>query len=582
MKASAPLWRFAATLLAIGASAETIQEINGNRFISPLNGQNVTDVEGVVTAKGPSGIWIQSVNGTSDTGVSSGIYVYGSALAKNTSIAVGDVIVLDGRVSEYRSSSDYLYLTEIDSPTITAIQGGGGETIDPVVIGETVSPPTQQYSALDDGDVFAVPNNQSLVSAENPILDPESYGLDFWESLSGMLVTIKSPRTVGRVNQYGDTWVVGDWATTGDNERTGLTITSKDGNPETILVGEPLDGSENPQSKLGDKLETITGVVSQAYGFYRILPLTNITVTESLTPEVSDPTTLVSDGTCSGFTFGGYNVENFYPGDTAHVQDVAEHIVTYMKSPDLVAVQEIQDNNGETDDGTVDSAETLTALADAIEGLGGAAYNFTYINPVNDQDGGAPGGNIRVAYLYNADVLQLKDANPGNSTAANEVLAGPKLKYNPGLIDPENEAWDASRKPLVAAWEILDGGATLFSVNVHWGSKGGSSSIHGDARPPVNGGVEDRQAQAEVTAAFIAEILAEDSNAYVVTAGDFNEFGVVKPVIDFASITGLEDITAVTGVEETERYSYLYDGNSQELDHIFISPALAKENTKFT
>lgn len=227
MKASAPLWRFAATLLAIGASAETIQEINGNRFISPLNGQNVTDVEGVVTAKGPSGIWIQSVNGTSDTGVSSGIYVYGSALAKNTSIAVGDVIVLDGRVSEYRSSSDYLYLTEIDSPTITAIQGGGGETIDPVVIGETVSPPTQQYSALDDGDVFAVPNNQSLVSAENPILDPESYGLDFWESLSGMLVTIKSPRTVGRVNQYGDTWVVGDWATTGDNERTGLTITSK-------------------------------------------------------------------------------------------------------------------------------------------------------------------------------------------------------------------------------------------------------------------------------------------------------------------------------------------------------------------
>ena len=265
-------------------------------------------------------------------------------------------------------------------------------------------------------------------------------------------------------------------------------------------MGEPLDGSENPQSKLGDKLETITGVVSQAYGFYRILPLTNITVTESLTPEVSDPTTLVSDGTCSGFTFGGYNVENFYPGDTAHVQDVAEHIVTYMKSPDLVAVQEIQDNNGETDDGTVDSAETLTALADAIEGLGGAAYNFTYINPVNDQDGGAPGGNIRVAYLYNADVLQLKDANPGNSTAANEVLAGPKLKYNPGLIDPENEAWDASRKPLVAAWEILDGGATLFSVNVHWGSKGGSSSIHGDARPPVNGGVEDRQAQAEVTA----------------------------------------------------------------------------------
>lgn len=241
--------------------------------------------------------------------------------------------------------------------------------------------------------------------------------------------------------------------------------------------------------------------MTQVYGFYSILPLTNITVVDSLSPKVSEPTSLTSDGSCSGITFGSYNVENFAPNDTAHVQAVAEHIATYLKSPDLLAVQEIQDNNGETDDGTVDSAKTLATLASAIAALdGGATYNYTYINPVNDEDGGAPGGNIRVAYLYRADVLQLKDANPGNATAANEVLAGPALKYNPGRIDPANAAWENSRKPLVAAWEIVDGGATLFSVNVHWGSKGGSSSTHGDARPPVNGGVEDRQAQAEVTA----------------------------------------------------------------------------------
>lgn len=288
-----------------------------------------------------------------------------------------------------------------------------------------------------------------------------------------------------------------------------------DGNPEAILIGEPLDGSENPtDTKLGDKLETITGVVSQAFGFYRILPLSNITVVESLTPLGSDPTPLMSDGSCSGITFGGYNVENFYAGDTAHVQAVAEHIVTYLRTPDLVAVQEIQDNNGETDDGTVDSAETLTALAEAIEGLGGgAAYNFTYINPVNDQDGGAPGGNIRVAYLYKADVLRLKNASPGNSTAANEVLPGPELRYNPGLIDPGNKAWTSSRKPLAAAWEILDGGATLFSVNVHWTSKGGSSSTHGDARPPVNGGVENRQAQAELTAVSLGRSRGESAGS---------------------------------------------------------------------
>lgn len=232
MRASAPLWRLATSLLlAAGASAETIEQINGDRFLSPFNGKNVTGLQGVITAKGPSGIWLQSpANETSSikTGSvpSSGIYVFSTALAKNTSIAAGDVIVLNGRVSEYRSSAAYLYLTEIVSPTITAILGHG-QTVAPVVIGETVSPPTQQYSGLDNGDIFSVPNNQSLISVKNPLLDPESYGLDFWESLSGTLVTIKSPRAVGRPNQYGDTWVVGDWTTTGENGRTGLTITSK-------------------------------------------------------------------------------------------------------------------------------------------------------------------------------------------------------------------------------------------------------------------------------------------------------------------------------------------------------------------
>lgn len=86
-------------------------------------------------------------------------------------------------------------------------------------------------------------------------------------------------------------------------------------------------------------------------------------------------------------------------------------------------------------------------------------------------------------------------------------MAGPTLKYNPGRIDPANEAWTASRKPLVAEWEVVgkkgksDG--KFFTVNVHLGSKGGSSSIQGDARPPANGGVKDRLAQATLTANFV-------------------------------------------------------------------------------
>lgn len=72
-------------------------------------------------------------------------------------------------------------------------------------------------------------------------------------------------------------------------------------------------------------------------------------------------------------------------------------------------------------------------------------------------------------------------------------------RFNPGRIDPTNEAWDASRKPLVAAWETPSG-ARFFTINLHLTSKGGSSSSQGDARPPVNGGVDQRASQVAAVA----------------------------------------------------------------------------------
>ncbi|KAI1480380.1 endonuclease/exonuclease/phosphatase family protein [Daldinia eschscholtzii] len=597
MKTTATLlrWLAASLLAATSVSGQSIAQINGDRFLSPLNGHSVTNVTGIVTAKGPDGIWLRSVKPSCNKRVSDGLYVYGSALAKNISISVGDVLVVDGKVSEYRTNKDYLYMTELASPKVRSILERGRK-VEPLVIGKAgLNPPTKQYSGLDNGDAFAVPNNQSLISTENPLLEPELYGLDFWESLMGELVTIERPRAVGRPNQYGDTWVVGSWNTTGNNDRTGLTVSAADGNPEAILIGSPLDGSKNSKdTKLGDKLDTITGVVYQAFGFYRILPLTNITVTESLAPEAAPPTSLVSEGTCEGVTVGSYNIENFYAGDATHVQAVAKHIVQYMRTPDLLAVQEIQDDNGETDDGTVSADKTLTALTTAIQSFSNTSvpYKYTYISPLNDESGGAPGGNIRVAYLYRADRLRLRNPNPGNATTANEVLPGPELKYNPGFVDPSNAAWTNSRKPLAAAWEFVGGGnndigssnasKTLFTVNVHWGSKGGSSSLHGDARPPVNGGVDDRLAQAETTASFVSSILTQDPSAAIVTLGDFNEFAFAPPVALFGSRSGLADLDEAAGIPPAERYTYLYDMNSQELDHVFVSPALAAaRSTRF-
>ncbi len=217
----------ASLLLGAGASAVSVSQINGKAYLSPYKGQNVSDVTGAVTAKSSSGIYIRGVDHACDGHCSNGLYLFSSALGKNSSIELGDVITVSGRVSEYRSDPSYLYSTELDSVKITNITKGGPQA-KPLVIGkDTLPPPTQQFSSLDGGDVFAVPNNKTLVSLVNPTLQPYKYGMDFWESLSSELVTVQRPVAIAKPNSYGETWVVGNWPTTGKNGRGGLTLSAK-------------------------------------------------------------------------------------------------------------------------------------------------------------------------------------------------------------------------------------------------------------------------------------------------------------------------------------------------------------------
>lgn len=345
----APLTRLFALAASLAvSSATTIAEINGNKFLSPLKDQTVSNVTGVITAKGPDGLWIRSTTPDRDERTSESVYVFGRTFGAN--LTVGDAITLGGKVIEYRSNKDYIYLTEISSPVLEKVVSKGNK-VTPLVIGkDTINPPTEQYSSLDGGDVFAVPNNKSQISVANPTLEPKKYGLDFWESLTGELVTVKKARALTKPNQYGDTWVAGSWKVTGTNDRDGLTTTDKDANPEAIIVGSPLDGTKNPtDTRMGDTLEEITGVVTYAFGYYRILPSTALKVTGSKKPLTPKPTKLESKNDCGGITFGAYNVENLAP-TSAHLPHVAEQIVDYLKSPDVVFIQEVQDDNGVTND----------------------------------------------------------------------------------------------------------------------------------------------------------------------------------------------------------------------------------------
>ncbi|KAI0373889.1 DNase I-like protein [Pilatotrama ljubarskyi] len=580
----------ALTLHTVLTRAVSVTDIQGPAFLSPLRGQAVNNLTGVVTAKSSSGFWIQGPP-VEDARVSNGLSIFSTSKTVLGSVSVGDLVSLSGVVSEFGSSGspNNLFATEIDSPKNIIILSSN-HTVAPLVLGRDRSPPRLRLSALDAGPDgwLSVPNNQSLVDAVNATLQPDDFGMDFWASLEGQLVTVPQPVALDFENDFGEFWVHGDWTVTGKNHRGGLTIRTigdgpPDANPEVVIVGSPLDGTKNPSVSLGKTFSDITGIIAYQFGSYYILPLTAPTVVSTPDPDIPPSTIKPSKDACT-LTIGDYNVENLAPR-TAHLPTVANHIANFLNGPDIVFLQEIQDNSGSTDDGTVSANVTLAKLATAIATAANTTktYASLEIAPENDQDGGEPGGNIRTAYLYNATKLSLVPGSPaGGALDATESIIGSDgkvtLTFNPGRIDPTNAAWDASRKPLVAAWETSSG-ARFFTINLHLTAKLDGSSTQGDARPPVNGGVEQRISQVQTIATFVKSLLALDPNANVIVGGDCNEYVQTRAV--FAPFAGLlTEADEAAGVELIERYTYLFDQNSEQLDHLFVSDAIVGRGVK--
>ncbi|KAF7314189.1 DNase I-like protein [Mycena kentingensis (nom. inval.)] len=569
--------------LAASVSATLITDINGASQRTPLLGATVTLESVLVTAKGDSGFYLRG-EPVDDERVSYGLAVFTTSNTTLAKVSVGDIVTLTGRVSEFRSSSqpDYLLLTELTSPTnITVFSSNNA--FEPIVLGKDRIPPTQLFSPLDVGpdSWLSVPNNQSRIDTVNGTLQLE-YGLDFWQSLQGQFVSIPSPEAVGYPNSFGEFWVHGDWPVTGKNARGGLSLTIgpdglPDANPEAVIIGSPLDGTKNPKVAMGTKLSDIVGVVTYEFGFYYVVPTTAPVIIANTTLDVK-PTTLVSSSRdrCL-LTVGDYNVENMAPTPASHIADVASHIGTFLRTPDLMFVQEIQDNSGPTDNGIVSANVTLSTLVAAIANLTNVTYSWASVDPVDGEDGGQPGGNIRNAYLYRAEKISLVQAPLGGPVDAVQVSKSkgkPFLSFNPGRVDPNNTAWIDSRKPLAAMWKTAHG-ETLFTVNVHFASKGGSSTSHGDARPPVNSPVEQRISQVDTVAAFVQSLYAIDKNANVIVAGDFNEYSQSRTVLSSLSKL-MTEIDEVAGVPPVERYTYVFDQNAQQLDHMFVSNAIKK------
>src|SRR5256714_160995 len=492
-----------------------IRDIQGAAHISPVNGTTFGNVPGTVTAKRNNGFNIQDPNPDSDPATSEGIFVFtGSA---PTSVSVGDAVRVKATVSEFRpgrAASANLSMTELVTPTVTVLSHANALPAATVIGLGGPMPPT---SVIED--------DASSGNVETSgVFDPANDGLDFYESLEGLLVQINDPVIVGPTNSFNEIPVLpdnGTWART-RTARGGILYSYEDGNPERIILDDtivPIPGGLN----VGDHFAGfVAGVVDYNFGLFMVeLTQTPVRVPGLLAKETTNLPTV------NELTVATFNVQNLDPGDgAAKFNTLAALIVNNMKSPDLIAVEEVQDNNGATDNGVVDATVTIGNLITAISAAGGPAYGYRQIDPVNDKDGGEPGGNIRQIFLFRTDRgLSFVDRPSGDSTTATTVTdAGgtAQLSVSPGRIDPANAAWNSSRKPLAA--EFLFNGQRLYAIANHFNSKGGDQPLTGRFQPPTRSSEIQRHQQAMIEAGFVQQIRAIDPSANVVVLGDLNDF----------------------------------------------------------
>jgi len=343
---------------------------------------------------------------------------------------------------------------------------------------------------------------------------------------------------------------------TGINGRGGITVTPDEFNPERIQ--EQFSPGSDPfgtqEVRVGDHLGGLVGVLSYRYGNYELLPTAEV-LFEAGTLE-AERTSLIGDE--RHLTVASFNVKNLAPDQPERSHALAAQIVLNLCAPDIVALQEVQDNDGVINSGTVAADLTAQQLTDAIEVLGGPAYTFLEIPPVDRQDGGAPGGNIRVAYLYDPS----------------------RVTHLPGRLERivdsnpfDGDAFASSRKPLLAEFRFRDTSITL--INNHFRSRSGSDPLFGANQPPEVGGDVQREAQAAELDLSVRALLTFRPDALLILLGDFNAFWFEAPLNRLTGEGGADKLRNTSSkLDPAERYTYLYEGNAQQLDHMLVSPRL--------
>jgi predicted extracellular nuclease len=508
---------------------KAISEIQGNGLTSPYAGQTVLTKGNVVTAVGSNGFFIQDPSPDADPETSEGLYVFtGSA----PTVAVGDLVDVQGGVVEFFD------MTEMGG-TIQVIGISSGNPVPaPVALGPTLPSPNQPQ----------------------PVTEMERF--------EDMLVRVENGTVSGPTNQFGESSIVA-----GPNRPfrepgilypglPGLPVF--DGNPEIFEIDNGLGGA-TIEIPAGAVVILAEGPLAYSFGDYQIWP-TALNVVGTIEPSP------VRTRAAGEFTVASQNLFRLFDttDDPSCDDDVATpalfadrlnkfslQVRTVLGSPDVLAVSEVE-NLG-----------TLQALADEILADDPGVSYTAYLEEGNDI------GCIDVGFLVR-DTVQV-DSITQFGKDDTFVFNSTTFLLN-------------DRPPLLLEGSYTGNGEDfpIAVIAVHQRSLSGIDGNGLDAQRVR----EKRHQQALRLSQFIQQLQTDTPGLRLVAIGDFNAFQFTDGYVDvMGQVTGNPDpagalipttdevnpdLTNQTFSEpEDQRYSFVFDGSAQALDHGVTSAGLA-------
>jgi uncharacterized protein len=543
-----------------------IHDIQGPASTSPLVGQSVTTT-GIVTAVKSNGMFLQAPDDQVDADplTSEGIFVFGSISAGQ--VSVGQLVRVAAEVSEFIPSSDLgsLPTTELQLPTVVVLANSQPLPAPRLLTiadinASSGSEPLERYEGmrvLIDSLVVVGPTSGNVDEAHATSTSDGS----FYAVMPGVARPFREPGI-----QAGDP-APPEAVSPG-------TIPRFDLNPERIRVETvTLKGAATPvDATAGATVTNVVGVVDFRFRTYTIL--TEPASPPSVTGNIS--AVPVRDAGADEFTVAAFNMERFFDTTDDPELDVALTPAAFanrlnkaslairnvLKSPDIIGVEEMEHQS------------TLQMVADKVNSDAIAA--------------GQPNVNYQAFLVEGNDVGGIDSGFLVNQSRV-EVLDVTQLEKDTTYIDPTTNqpALLNDRPPLVLRARIIAPPHDVYPVTVIVNHLRSLSGID----DPVDGLRirTKKRAQAEDLANLIQARQAADSSEHIISLGDYNSFGVNDGYVDVvATVKGSPTppalvaqaspdlvepnlIDLVGTVPASQRYSYVFDGNAQELDHVLVT-----------